>query len=59
MASIKLSGNYINTTTQSRGDLRSETYIPAEKCTELVLSAAREYMDSAGSLTDPAMDFAR
>ncbi|XP_034245235.1 neuroblastoma-amplified sequence-like isoform X2 [Thrips palmi] len=59
MASIKLSGNYINPSAQSRGDLRSETYIPADKCTELVLSAAREYMDSAGSLTDPAMDFAR
>lgn len=61
MASIKLAGNYFNCSTSTKNELYlgSESQISTDKCIELVLSAAREYMDSAGSLTDPAMDLAR
>lgn len=45
----------------NRGETRhhGESHISEEKSIDLVLTAAREYMDSSGTLTDPAMELAR
>lgn len=62
ISTIKLATNYLNCSMQTRDDTHSfgaASEIPKEKCIALVLSAAREYMDSAGTLTDPAMELAR
>ncbi|XP_026284757.1 NBAS subunit of NRZ tethering complex isoform X1 [Frankliniella occidentalis] len=56
MSSIKLAGSYLNSASPTRSEV---SQIAKEKCVDLVLSAAREYMDSAGTLTDPSMELAR
>ncbi|KAK3925364.1 Neuroblastoma-amplified sequence [Frankliniella fusca] len=56
ISSIKLAGSYLNPASTSRLDALQ---ISKEKSCDLVLSAAREYMDSAGSLTDPSLELAR